>query len=68
MIDRKDPYGYYIIPLNKECLGKDLNKILTYRNIVVEEYGNTAIIRTKSRSVVNKITRNRNLSKCIEYS
>lgn len=64
IIEQRDFFGHYIILLNKECLGERLSSILSSRNTIIEEYSDIVIVKSKSRSIVDKIVKQ--MSKYIE--
>ena len=50
IISKRDPQGYYIIPLRK--IPQLTNIILKVGNVIIEEYGDTVIVKTRSRNTV----------------
>jgi RNase P/RNase MRP subunit p29 len=52
-LSRRDPQGYYVILARKES--KDI--LAGISGIVVEETGNILIVRTRSRSIAEKVIR-----------
>ena len=48
---KKDPAGFYILPVS----GEEFNKIQNVEGIVVEKLGSKFVVKTRSRSVFNKL-------------
>ena len=54
ILSRRDPQGYYIIPVSKSAL-RDVLSGFGAGNIIVDDYGDSVFIKTKSRRVAKKI-------------
>jgi adenylylsulfate kinase-like enzyme len=52
-LSRRDPQGYYVILARKES--KDM--LAGISGIIVEEVGDMVIVRTRSRSIAEKVIR-----------
>lgn len=53
IISKRDPQGYYVIPLrNKPRLNSLLSK---FKDLNVESYGSIFIVRTRSRDIAKRI-------------
>lgn len=57
ILSRKDPFGYYVVVAINSVETK--NSILKYKNtqLLVEELGDTIILRCRSRRVVEEVVR-----------
>jgi hypothetical protein len=52
-LSRRDPMGYYVVPARKDC-----KELLTgVSGIELEEVGGIVLVKTRSRSVAEKILR-----------
>ena len=52
-LSRRDPMGYYVVPARKDC-----KELLTgISGIELEEVGGIVLVKTRSRSVAEKILR-----------
>ncbi len=55
IISKRDPQGYYVIPLRKtQATDNVLSKV---RDAEIEYYGDTVIVRTKSRDEAKRIVK-----------
>ncbi|HIQ03126.1 MAG TPA: hypothetical protein EYH40_01755 [Desulfurococcales archaeon] len=55
IISKRDPQGYYVIPLRNK---PELNSLLSrFKGLNVESYGSIVIVRTKSRDIAKRIIR-----------
>ena len=62
IVSRKDPQGYYVIPAKKDAL-----KFLKMENeVLIEDIGDSIIIRVKSRRIAERIARGLALKGLIE--
>lgn len=57
ILSRKDPFGYYVVVAINSVETK--NSILKYKNtqLLVEELGDTIILRCRSRRIVEEVVR-----------
>ncbi|MEM1831744.1 MAG: hypothetical protein QXJ64_08405 [Thermosphaera sp.] len=55
ILSRRDPNGYYILVADKKCL--ELLKQSRRALIIVEEIGDSVILKTRSRSAAERIAR-----------
>ena len=55
IISKRDPQGYYVIPLKN--IPHLTNIISKMNDIIIEEYGDTIIVKTKSRNTVKRIVK-----------
>jgi hypothetical protein len=55
ILSRRDPHGYYVLVADKRCL--EVLKQNQRATIIVEEIGDSVIIKAKSRSVAERIAR-----------
>ena len=53
ILSRRDPRGYYVIPADKKCV----ELLEKFKGIELEEAGDTVFIKTKSRSIAEKVAR-----------
>ncbi len=56
ILSRRDPHGYYVIPIKTEAVNTSMN-ILRKPGIILIEYGDLALVKTRSRSMAEKLTR-----------
>jgi len=61
-IRKKDPHGFYIIYVKRE-VEKELEK---YNNILIENYGDCLIIKTRSRRIALSIINRFKNRLCLE--
>ena len=56
VLSRRDPHGYYVIPVKAE--GRDLvEPYLRRPGVVLVEYADIILLKTRSRSLAEKIAR-----------
>ncbi len=52
-LGKPDPCGYYVLVFHKDVL----DKIKGINGVFIEEYGDTVIVRFKSRAIAKKLLR-----------
>ena len=55
ILSKRDPQGYYIIPLKDNP--KLLMLLTTIEGLIIDRYGDIIIVKTRSRDLVKKILR-----------
>lgn len=61
-LSRRDPEGYFVIILKRRVYS-DISKI---PNLIVEDYGECIIVKTKSRRIAHSILRRFSGDICVE--
>ncbi len=56
ILSRRDPHGYYVIPIKNEAVSEERER-LRKPGIIVIEYGDLALVKTRSRSTAEKLAR-----------
>ena len=57
LLSRRDPRGYYVVPVASRYAGEVKKLVEKLRDVVVEDAGDVIIVRVRSRSVAAKIAR-----------
>ncbi|MCE4625021.1 MAG: hypothetical protein F7C35_04065 [Desulfurococcales archaeon] len=56
LLERKDPHGYYVIPAKIEAL-EIVRNMANRPGVILVEYADMLIIKTRSRSMAEKFAR-----------
>lgn len=58
IVSKRDPFGYYVVvALNSSEAEEVINKYKVRGELLIEEVGNVIIVRSKSRKIVEELTR-----------
>ncbi len=56
ILSRRDPHGYYVIPAKEEAL-PILSRFATRPGVILVEYSDMVILKTRSRSLAERVAR-----------
>ena len=54
ILRRRDPHGYYVVPIKEEALPL-VRQYLTRPGVVLVEYSDVLLFKTRSRSLAEKV-------------
>ncbi len=56
ILSRKDPHGYYVIPMKEEAL-EVVRRFLSRPGVIIVEYNDVILFKTRSRSLADRVAR-----------
>ena len=56
ILSRKDPHGYYVIPMKEEAL-EAVKHYLSRPGVIIVEYNDVILLKTRSRSLADRVAR-----------
>ncbi len=57
MLRRRDPQGFYVIPIDRKGYGQLTGILSGERDVEVEEVGDVIVVRVRSRSLAARIAK-----------